>query len=141
VTDAGTLRQVRTFQVRKDTVLSLAFSLDGRRLAAGAAHGVEPLVEGAVHVWDLEEGQELALPTAAPVQGLAFQPGGSVLLASSDGVLRLWLPGGTAGRARSLGDGPGVGGPARVAFSPQARYLAVGNADGSVALRRVSAGP
>ena len=77
--------------------LCLAFSADGRCLASGH-------VDGAVHLWDLERGQELPVKFRheALVGAVAFSPDGQTLASGGmDSNLKLWnLPAALAGEAR-----------------------------------------
>jgi WD40 repeat protein len=76
-----------------DRADSVAFSADGRTLAAGTDHGITGL--GHLYLWDVPSGQQLGLPLADrsssgwPVDTLAFSPDGRMLVAGSD-VLTLW---------------------------------------------------
>ena len=65
------------------TVTSLAFSPDGRRLASGSIYG-------SVNLWDLDTGEEVAtLPNHdGPVHGVAFSPDGETLATATAG----WAP-------------------------------------------------
>jgi len=70
------------------TVHSLAFSPDGKQLAAGNA-------EAQVHLFTVADGKYLRTLTGhtSSVTGLAFHPGSTVLASSSkDRTLRLWSP-------------------------------------------------
>jgi WD40 repeat protein len=68
-------------------VYSVAFSPDGKTLAAGSA-------DGTVGLWDVATGQQIGDPLAAPggpVYSVAFSPDGKTLAAgSADGTIRLW---------------------------------------------------
>ena len=69
----------------KDLVSCVAFSPDGRRLAA-ANGGVR--IPGEIRLWDAADGRELlCLPAhAAPVRGLSFSPDGRQLASAAGGV-------------------------------------------------------
>lgn len=66
------------------SVSSLAFSLNGERLAAGALNEVR--------VWEVATGQILATihGSFGRVRGMAFGPEGSLLIGGSDGSLSQW---------------------------------------------------
>ncbi|MCL4820808.1 MAG: protein kinase [Vicinamibacteria bacterium] len=82
---------------REAIAVALAISADGRWLASGH-------VDGAVRLWDLEAGAELAcrLRHDASVPALAFSPDGATLASGGlDATLKLWdLEGARAGDAR-----------------------------------------
>ena len=76
--DLASGRPIRTFEAGPDPVEALAFSGDGRRLAAGGGHGAE--APGWVTAWDAETGAVLGtLDRVGLVMSLAFHPDGSRL--------------------------------------------------------------
>jgi WD40 repeat protein len=102
-----------------NVVDSLAFSDDGRRLAAGlgGANGIR--------IWDTEEWRQIASDPAYrdDTYGLSFAPDGRLATASYDGSLRLYSPEGTLVTREQL---PAGLRPFRIAFSPDNEALAVG---------------
>jgi hypothetical protein len=72
------------------------------------------------------------------VHGLAFSPSDPLLATcGEDGTVRLWNLTGSDPHPRVIGAGP-FGGPIRsVAFTPDGRYLATANANGTVYFLRV----
>jgi WD40 repeat protein len=67
-------------------VYALAFSPDGRTLAAAGAGGT-------IRLWDAATQQEIGTPMtagSAPVYALAFSPDGRTLAAVSSGATRRW---------------------------------------------------
>ena len=108
----------------------MAFSPDGRTLAAGTLNGVL--------VWDTANRAQVASLSADSgnsVNAVAFSPDGRTLAAGTDDGLLVWD---TANRAQvaslsalSAGSGNSVG---AVAFSPDGRALAAGTGDGTVRL-------
>lgn len=83
--ETGTERhRLKTSQAQ---VCAMAFSPDGRRLAAGASYN-EPVIR----IWDLEQGRMEAELNGhyGWISGLTFLPDGRLLSASQDQSVRLW---------------------------------------------------
>jgi WD40 repeat protein len=104
---------------RRDGVRSLAFSPDGRQLAAGTRSGW-------VHCWDLtrRDTAPVSWPAHADaVCDLAFPPDGSALLSlGNDGLARRWRP---EEGGRLPGEVSGLQGDSRLALAPDGSALAL----------------
>lgn len=74
-----------------ENVFSVAFSPDGRRLAA-AIGSSNRTGKGLVKIWELEGGHEVAALGGfpGPVHGVAFSPDGRRLAASGPHMVRIW---------------------------------------------------
>ncbi len=117
-----------------DAVRSLAFSPDGRLLAAGD-------FDNRIHLWDTNSGREMFLLEGhrrMPISGrngvfcLAFSPDGSRLASgAADGVVRVW----DVQSGKELAHGAGHGGRVRaVAFAPDGKCLASAGGDNALRL-------
>jgi dipeptidyl aminopeptidase/acylaminoacyl peptidase len=81
----GAVRLVGLLQDHTSSVISLAFSPDGKSLASGSD-------DTRVIVWDVAKGTSRRVFPGAPggVISVAFSPDGAWLAASSAGLIRLW---------------------------------------------------
>lgn len=129
-------RKLRTITVHGGSVRGIAFSPDGRTVAAATST--------TVRVWDMATGRKLGGFTGHPdPEAVAFGPDGRTVAAVGlDGPVRVWdvatgrtrnVGGRTDGRAVALSPGGAV------AFSPDGRTYAV-RVDGSVQLREAATG-
>jgi WD40 repeat protein len=112
---------------RGESALSLAFSPDGARLAAGCWDGQSAVVR----VWDTATGKEVcALPAGAdPVVSLAFGSGGRVAGGSRGRMVRLW----ETATSREVFSRPGHADEVLgLAFSPDGQRLISGSKDQTV---------
>jgi WD40 repeat protein len=108
---------------------ALAWSADGRRLAAGSADGVA--------VWTVASGavERLPGPGAAPT-ALAFA-GAAIVGTAADRSVRVWVPGRVAPPRVLAGL---AGAPAGLVISPDGRSAAVASSEGGVRLWDVASG-
>src|SRR5262249_11740334 len=111
---------------------TVAFSPDGRRLAAGDQEGV-------VRVWDAVTGKERRAIRAhvGLVDGLAFGPDGKSLVSTGqDGTVKFWEAA-TGKKTLAL---PGLAGRGGGAVTPDGNRLALRRADGMVTVRDLATG-
>lgn len=135
--DPVTGRKLRTITVPDGSVRGMAFSPDGRTMAAASVT--------TVGVWDVATGRKRRGFTGHPYpEAVAFGPDGRTVAAVGlDGLVRVWDV--ATGRTRTVRggriDGRAVAfSPGRaVAFSPDGRTYAV-RVDGSVQLREAATG-
>jgi WD40 repeat protein len=115
-----------TGEENDDTVLSLAFSQDGTRLAGGT-------IDGALRLWDLGSGDQIGEPLTGHhdgIQDIAFQPHGNLLATAGwDNTIRLWDL-----TKHEPADAPLTGHtdrPITLSFSPNGTRLASAGWDGT----------
>ncbi|WP_441216862.1 nSTAND1 domain-containing NTPase [Phytohabitans sp. LJ34] len=127
-------RGTRTAELTGGSVLALAFSPDGRHLAAGAK-------DGQVRMWDLSAGTgpvTVGAQTGA-AESVAFSPDGRrVATGGVDGTVRIWAVAGRAAPAVLTGHRGRV---RAVAFSPDGERVASGGDDGVLLIRGVTGHP
>ncbi|MEV0220583.1 helix-turn-helix domain-containing protein [Streptomyces sp. NPDC050704] len=127
--DPVTGRKLRTLAVPHGSVRGMAFSPDGRSVAAASP--------AAVRVWDVATGRRHSFKGHPDPRAVAFGPDGrTVAVASRNGVVRVWDV--ATGRTRTAHDSR-IEGHA-VGFTTDGRTYAVIRTDGSVQLREVATG-
>jgi WD40 repeat protein len=117
VLDLKTRKVVRVLRGPVQAVLALAFSPDGKTLAAGGADRV-------IWLWDLASGKPSDAPAGhrAAVTRVVFSPDGRrVASAGQDGTVRLW----EATTGKQVAALPDVPRWTRIAFRPDGKALAV----------------
>jgi WD40 repeat protein/serine/threonine protein kinase len=132
---------VRTLSGHTDDVTGLAFSPDGRRIAACTSTGIEASHLPETKVWDAEGGQELATfgERRWGAQNLVFSPDGRRIALVLNWRPAVYLL--DAATARNVGtlSAPTDHGYTSAAFSPDGRWIAASCGDGSVVLWDVAA--
>jgi WD40 repeat protein/tRNA A-37 threonylcarbamoyl transferase component Bud32 len=117
-------RKCRTLKGYTGPVWALAYSPDGKRLAAAAGDQADLRKPGEVKVWDVGTGQELLVLKGhtGAVFSVAFSPDGNRLAsASQDRTVKVW----DAAAGRELLSLTGHHSPVRgVAYSPDGKRLA-----------------
>jgi WD40 repeat protein len=133
--DLGTLQLEHADEIR-----CVAFHSDGRSLATSSHSG-----DGSIRLWDLSTLREKGRLEghAAAVLSCAWRADGGLLASAgwTDGTVRLWDLTGNAPRCKVLPlFPPEVARLHALALSPEGRYLATANPDGSIYVLRL-AGP
>ena len=129
LTDAATGQTTARLEGLSDIARAVAFSPDGRLLAAG---GGRPQIGGEVRIWSVEEGREVVALQghADTIQALAFAPDGKMLAtASYDKDIKLWDVS-SGEEIRTLRDH--IDAVYSLAFTPDGSRLVSGSADRSV---------
>jgi WD40 repeat protein len=127
VWDLDTGKPVWEKKAPEEWVEDVAYSPDGRRVAAACGHQNVPSRTGAVTLWEARTGapvQEFPVEKVGAL-GVAFSPD-SRWLASGfvDGIVRIWDTARPAGRARELRGHIGM--VSRVMFLPDGRLVSAG---------------
>jgi WD40 repeat protein/serine/threonine protein kinase len=131
VWNAQTGQQLLTLKGHTNHVSGVAFSADGKRIAAGSAQWTETPKPGEVRVWDAQTGEELVTfkGHAGDIFSLAFSPDGKRLASADWGnTIKLW----DAESGQELFSFKSAGN--EVAFSPDGKRLASGVSNGTVKL-------
>jgi eukaryotic-like serine/threonine-protein kinase len=130
VWDAIGKKELHTLKGHARQVYGVAFSPDGRRLATGS-------LDALVKVWDAEDGREIATLKGhvSGVWRVAFSLDGKRLFSSDLETMKVWDPdNGQEALVRPLA---GFG---KVAYSPDGRWVAGGDGDGTVRVSDLHSG-
>lgn len=120
IRDATTWQEVFRLEGHKGSILDLAFTPSGARLVSAG-------MDGTARLWDMSNGQELAVfEHDGPVRAVKISPVGDwIATGSDDGTARTWNP--RTGRQIAL---VVHGGPVQdVSFSPGGSFVASGSSD------------
>lgn len=111
----------------QDGAISVAWSQDGNRLAAG-------FHDGSLHLWDADSGDALAILQGhtGRVNSLAWYPAAHLASASSDGTVRIWDANNGKTLATLYGHTASVN---DIAWSPDGTRLASASDDNTVHIR------
>ena len=131
VWDVSKGRRIRTLAKHTDKIKALQFSEDGENLVSGS-------FDKTVRLWKTSNGRELSVfrNHTGKVLTINFMPGGKLLSADSDHIIKFWdIPSerelsSVVGRT---GDSFGEEGESAV-FSSDGKFLATGNGDRTAAL-------
>jgi WD40 repeat protein len=129
--EVATGNEIRRFQGHESSILSIAFSPDGRTLASAS---------NSVRLWEVATGNEIRRfqEPESSFESVAFSPDGKSLASGSDDKsVRLWEVATGNEIRRFQGHENPISG---VAFSPDGKALASGSGDNTVRLWEIATG-
>ena len=129
----GERKQSLNVTGRRGSVLSVAFSPNGRKFASGG-------LDSKIHLWDINTGENLKTLTghADIVKSVTFSPDGQILASGSeDGTIGLWDVNTGENLKTLIGHENAV---ESVAFSPDGQTLVSGSYDETIRLWDVNTG-
>jgi WD40 repeat protein len=130
-------KSITTFAGSMDYVRSIAFSPDGKELAAA---GGAPQLFGEIRIWDVQSHQLLKTMRGHKdcIYSIAWSPDGKLIASASyDRMVKLWEPD-TGKELRNLQDH--IDAVFAVAFSPDGKHLASASQDRTVKIWDVASG-
>jgi len=129
--ESGGLNLTISIQSKSSTASGLAYSPDGKVLASG-------LSDGTIVLWDAATGAHLRSWNASSQAIKAvYSPDGRVLLTRDTNGVKLWRP--DSAKLVFVFSEP-VGEPASIAFSPDAKLLAVASTDANIRVWNLESG-
>lgn len=131
ITDFETGNMLHEFPDSKTTIDSVEFSSDGKTLLT-SSH--EP--DAAIRIWNLETGEPELIRSHYSFFGLATH-GNLFATCSREHAIRLWNLDDPTRRSVVISNLP-LEVPHRVVFSPEGRYIASANLDGTIHLYRLN---
>ena len=138
--DAATGREAMTLKGHEGYVYCVAFSPDGKRIAAGGTGKIIPNRHATVKIWNTIDGRETVTLKGHTdnVNCIAFSPDGKhIASGSKDQTVKIWDVAGGRQTMTLTGHTKRV---VSVAFSPDGKHTASGSMDGTVKIWDAASG-